>query len=149
MRCLILLHLLILFSICHLSPLEANSIPNFESASTPPISLVMREKLATQDEGISVLLAFVFCGAIGSPKGKGVSYALAEATATSFSWVAALEDVDGPPVPIDRYLITSNRLARKILAPRPIMLKMHNSQMLYSQQQAHIWPHQPGSLTVR
>ncbi|KAK4144547.1 uncharacterized protein C8A04DRAFT_36543 [Dichotomopilus funicola] len=82
----------------------------------------MNLKLATQDEGVSALLAFVFSGAIGSPEGKGVSYALAEATATSFSWVAALEDMDGPPVPIDRYLITFNRLHREILAPKPIVL---------------------------
>lgn len=111
-----------LFSICYLSPLEVNTIPNLESSSTPPMSLAMPEKLATQDEGVSALLAFVFSGAIGSPEGKGVSYALAEATATSFSWVTALEDVDGPPVPIDRYFITFNRRARQILAPRPIEL---------------------------
>ena len=86
------------------------------------MSLAMPEKLATQDEGVSALLAFVFSGAIGSPEGKGVSYALAEATATSFSWVTALEDMDGPPVPIDRYLITFNRRAREVLAPRPIEL---------------------------
>lgn len=82
----------------------------------------MPEKLATQDEGVSALLAFVFSGAIGPPEGKGVSYALAESTATSFSWVAALEDMDGPPVPIDRYLITFNRLSKEILAPRSIVL---------------------------
>ncbi len=82
----------------------------------------MAEELATQDEGVSELLAFVFSGAIGSPEGKGVSYALAESTATSFSWVAALEDMDGPPTPIDRYLVTFDRQARKVFPPRPIVL---------------------------
>ena len=64
----------------------------------------------------------MFSGTIGSLEGKGVSYALAEAPATFFSWVVALEDMDGPPVPIDRYLITFNRLSREILAPRAIVL---------------------------
>ncbi len=82
----------------------------------------MAEELATQDEGVSALLSFMFSGAIGSPEEKGVSYALAETTATTFSWVAALEDMDGPPTPIDRYLITFDRQARKILPPRPIVL---------------------------
>ncbi len=82
----------------------------------------MAEELATQDEGVSALLSFMFSGAIGSPEEKGVSYALAKTTATTFSWVAALEDMDGPPTPIDRYLITFDRQARKILPPRPIVL---------------------------
>jgi hypothetical protein len=84
----------------------------------------MPEQLATQDEGVSALLSFMFSGAIGSPKGKGVGYALAEATATTFSWVAALEDIDGLPVPIDRYLVTFDRRSREILPPKPIALSV-------------------------
>jgi hypothetical protein len=82
----------------------------------------MTEELATQDEGVAALLAFVYSGAIGSPKGKGVGYALAEATAPIFTWVAALEDIDGPPAPIDRYRISFNRRTRKILPPTPVVL---------------------------
>ncbi|KAK4038308.1 hypothetical protein C8A01DRAFT_17583 [Parachaetomium inaequale] len=82
----------------------------------------MTEELATQDEGVAALLAFVYSGAIGSPKGKGVGYALAEATATNFTWVAALEGIDGPPVPIDRYRISFNRRTREILPPQPVVL---------------------------
>ena len=59
----------------------------------------------TQDEAASALLAFVFSGALGSPNGKGVGYALIETTPTSFSWSAALEDYDGPAVPVDRHLV--------------------------------------------
>lgn len=123
---------------------------NPRKAPPTPMSLTMPKTLATRDEGVSALLAFVFSGAIGSPEGKGVSYALAKTTATSFSWVAALEDMDEPPVPTDRYLITFNRLSREILAPRPIVLSNgEKSQMLCSQQRANIWPHRPGSLTAR
>jgi hypothetical protein len=82
----------------------------------------MTEELATQDEGVAALLAFVYSGAIGSPKGKGVGYALAEATAPIFTWVAALEDIDGPSAPIDRYRISFNRRTRKILPPTPVVL---------------------------
>ncbi|KAH0497864.1 hypothetical protein TgHK011_005146 [Trichoderma gracile] len=77
---------------------------------------------ATQDEAVSALLAFVFSGALGSPKGKGVSYALIEATPTAFAWLAALEDIDGPPMPIDRYLIKFDRVSKEICPPKPMVL---------------------------
>ncbi|EFY93338.1 hypothetical protein J3459_016544 [Metarhizium acridum] len=64
----------------------------------------------------------MFSGALGSPKGKAVGYALIEATPTTFSWSAALEDDDGPPMPIDRYLIKFDRASRKISPPEPIVL---------------------------
>lgn len=76
----------------------------------------------TQDEAISALLGFIFSGALGSPKGKGVGYALVESTPTTFSWWAALEDIDGPPMPLDRYLVKINRRTRTILPPEPIAL---------------------------
>lgn len=50
----------------------------------------------TKDEAASALLAYVFSGALGSAKGKGVGYALIETTPTTFSWSAGLEDMDGP-----------------------------------------------------
>ena len=109
----------------------------------------MAEELATQDEGVSALLAFVFSGAIGSPEGKGVSYALAEATATTFSWVTALDDMDGPPTPIDRYLITFDKQAREVFPPRPSYSPRRSSRVLSSQQQANSWLHRPGSPTAR
>jgi hypothetical protein len=45
----------------------------------------MAEKLMTQDEAVSALLAFVYSGAIGSPKGKAAAYALIETTPAAFS----------------------------------------------------------------
>ncbi|KND91017.1 hypothetical protein TOPH_04427 [Tolypocladium ophioglossoides CBS 100239] len=54
----------------------------------------MTGELMTQEEAVSVLLAYVFSGAIGSPKGKGVGYALMKATPTTFSWSAALEELE-------------------------------------------------------
>ncbi|KAI1736652.1 hypothetical protein F4680DRAFT_451742 [Xylaria scruposa] len=57
----------------------------------------MSKGLMTQDEAALALLAYVFSGAISSPKGKGVGYALMKATQTTFSWSVALEeDIDGP-----------------------------------------------------
>ncbi|KAJ8125628.1 hypothetical protein O1611_g8010 [Lasiodiplodia mahajangana] len=82
----------------------------------------MPDELMTQDEAVSALLAYVFSGAIGPPKGKGVGYALVEATPTTFSWSAALEDIDGPPTPIDRYVINIDRQSREIHPPKPIVI---------------------------
>jgi hypothetical protein len=76
----------------------------------------------TQDEAVSALLAFMFSGAVGFPMGKGVGYALIEATPTTFSWSAELEDIDGPAAPIDRYLIKIDRRSKEIYPPKPIVL---------------------------
>lgn len=76
----------------------------------------------TQNEAVSALLAYMFSGAVGSPKGKGVGYALIEATPTTFSWSAALEDIDGPATPIPRYLVKVDRRSKEILPPEPIVL---------------------------
>jgi hypothetical protein len=83
-----------------------------------------QKKLPRRTEGVSALLSFMFSGAVGPAMGKGVGYALAEATATTFSWVAALEDIDGLPVPIDRYLVTFDRRSREILSSKPIALSV-------------------------
>ncbi|PGH11752.1 hypothetical protein AJ80_07013 [Polytolypa hystricis UAMH7299] len=82
----------------------------------------MPDELMTQDEAVSALLAYMFSGAIGSPKGKRVGYALIEPTPTTFSWSAALEDLDGPTTPIDRYLVKIDRQSKEIYTPKPIIL---------------------------
>ena len=76
----------------------------------------------TQDEAVLALLAYIFSGAIGPPKGKGVGYALIKATPTTFSWSAALEDIDEPTTPIIRYLVKIDRRSKEILPPEPIIL---------------------------
>ena len=76
----------------------------------------------SQDEAISALVAFIFSGVIGSPKGKGVSYSLLRATDSAFSWIAALEEEGNTGQPIDRYLVDINRVSRKIQPPIPIAL---------------------------
>lgn len=76
----------------------------------------------TQDEALSALLAYVFSGAIGPPNGKGVGYALIESTPEMYSWSASLEDFDGPPAPIDRFLIKIDRRSRSISSPELIAL---------------------------
>ncbi|KAI9708790.1 MAG: hypothetical protein M1820_003745 [Bogoriella megaspora] len=84
----------------------------------------MAEEYMTQDEAASALVAYIFSGAIGPSKGKGVCYALIQATATTFSWSAALEDADddAPAGPIDRYLINIDRRSKEVSAPKPIVL---------------------------
>ncbi|EEQ27986.1 hypothetical protein McanCB56680_006208 [Microsporum canis] len=82
----------------------------------------MSEELMTQDEAVSALLAFVYSSAIGSPKGKGVGYALIEATPTTFSWSAALEDIGAQAMPVDRYWIKIDRRSKEISPPEPIVL---------------------------
>ncbi|KAI0541620.1 hypothetical protein GGR58DRAFT_455543 [Xylaria digitata] len=82
----------------------------------------MSEAFVTQDEAASALLAYVFSGAIGSSKGKGVSYALIKEDHNTFSWSAALEDIDAPPAPISRYLIKIDRQTKEISLPEPIVL---------------------------
>ena len=76
----------------------------------------------TQDEAVVALLAYAFSGAIGSAKGKGVTYALIRNTPTTFAWSVGLEDIDADPAPIDRYLIQIDRQSKKILPPEPILL---------------------------
>lgn len=70
-----------------------------------------------------MLLAYVFCDAIGSPKGKGVGYALMEVTPTTFSRSAAVEDIDGPATYITRHLFKIDRRSREISPPKLIFLR--------------------------
>ncbi|KAI0867770.1 hypothetical protein GGS24DRAFT_514640 [Hypoxylon argillaceum] len=82
----------------------------------------MSKAFVTQDEAASALLAYIFSGAIGSSKGKGVGYALIKEDHNTFSWSAALEDIDAPPAPISRYLIKIDRQSKEISPPEPIVL---------------------------
>lgn len=112
-----------LFLLC--LPLTTGIISFFFHVDIHPLpgsSLIMSGELMTQEEAASALLAYVFSGAIGSPKGKGVAYALMKSTPTTFSWSAALEDIDGPSTTITRYLVTIDRRSREISPPRPILL---------------------------
>ncbi|KAL8740214.1 MAG: hypothetical protein Q9184_008519, partial [Pyrenodesmia sp. 2 TL-2023] len=70
----------------------------------------------------STLLAFAFAGGIGAPEGKGVSYALISATPSTFAWSAALEDIEGPPMPVDRYMVEIDRRSKQVRPPQPIIL---------------------------
>ncbi|KAF7873877.1 hypothetical protein EAF04_002549 [Stromatinia cepivora] len=74
------------------------------------------------DEAAAALVTYIFSGAIGSPKGKGVSYSLLEATDNTFSWVAVLEEEDSTSQPIDRYRVDIDRLSHIIQAPIPVSL---------------------------
>ena len=83
---------------------------------------IMPVELMTQDDAVVALLAYAFSGAIGSAKGKGVTYVLLSNTPTIFAWSVALEDEDVDPAPIDRYLVKIDRQSKKILPPEPIVL---------------------------
>ncbi|KAL7911900.1 hypothetical protein GGI35DRAFT_301507 [Trichoderma velutinum] len=82
----------------------------------------MSENLLTEDEAASIIVGYVFSGAIGPSNSKGVCYALMNATPFSFSWSAALEDIDGSDTPLDRYLIKIDRRTKEINTPEPIVL---------------------------
>lgn len=82
----------------------------------------MAETLMTREEAFSSLLAYCFSGAIGPASGKGVGYALIESTPETYSWSACLEDFDGPPGPIDRFLIKIDRQSRNMSSPALIAL---------------------------
>lgn len=82
----------------------------------------MSDELMTHDEAVSALLAYVFSGAIGSTQGKGVGVSLMKTTSTTFTWSAALEDLEGSSKPIDRYLVKIDRRSKEILSHDLIML---------------------------
>jgi hypothetical protein len=87
-----------------------------------PAAETLPQSLMTQDEAASALVTHIFSGAIGSPKGKAVSYSLLGATGSSFSWIAALEEEDSTAQSIDRYRVDIDRLSRKIETPVLISL---------------------------
>ncbi|CZR65519.1 uncharacterized protein PAC_15419 [Phialocephala subalpina] len=87
-----------------------------------PAAETAPQSLMTQDDVASALVTYIFSGIIGSPKDKGVSYSLLEATDSTFSWIAALEEEESTGRPIDRYRVDIDRLSRKIQTPMPISL---------------------------
>lgn len=87
-----------------------------------PAAETAPQSLMTQDDAASALVTYIFSGVIGSPKDKGVSYSLLEATDSTFSWIAALEEEENTGQPVDRYRVDIDRLSRKIQTPMPISL---------------------------
>lgn len=87
-----------------------------------PATETAQQNHITQDEAASALVTYLFSGAIGSPKDKGVSYSLLEATGGTFSWIAALEEEDSTSQPIDRYRVDIDRVSRMIQTPMLISL---------------------------
>jgi hypothetical protein len=63
-----------------------------------------------QHEAAAVILEYVYTGALGSTDGKGVGYALMHTTGSIFTYSVALETIDGPPCPVDRYQIEIERI---------------------------------------
>ncbi|KAH9888138.1 hypothetical protein F4778DRAFT_408020 [Xylariomycetidae sp. FL2044] len=99
----------------------------------------MPEGLMRRNEAVSALLKFIFSGAIGSSKGKYVSYALISKTSSSFSWSAALEDEDGPAVPIDIWSKSTGNQERS--RTQNLLCYQRPSFPRQSwQEQASIWP---------
>jgi hypothetical protein len=87
-----------------------------------PAAETAPQSLMTQDDAASALVTYIFSGVIGLPKDKGVSYSLLEATDSTFSWIAALEEEENTGQPIDRYRVDIDRLSRKIQMPMLISL---------------------------
>ncbi len=79
-------------------------------------------ELMTHDESASTVLALAFSGVIGPVEGKGVGYSLIDASGSIFSWSVALENIDGPPVPIDRYMVKVDRHTKAVISTEPIVL---------------------------
>ncbi|KUJ14302.1 uncharacterized protein LY89DRAFT_686780 [Mollisia scopiformis] len=88
----------------------------------PALAETALQSRMAQDDAASALVTYIFSGVIGSPKDKGVSYSLHEATDSTFSWIAALEEEDSIGQPIDRYRVDIDRLSRKIQTPMLISL---------------------------
>lgn len=80
------------------------------------------DNLMTQGDAASALVTHIFGGAIGCPDGKGVGYALIEATPEAFTWSACLESWDDNPTSLDRYMLRIDRRSRAIGTPVPIVI---------------------------
>ncbi|KAI0396018.1 hypothetical protein F5Y17DRAFT_473489 [Xylariaceae sp. FL0594] len=88
------------------------------------------EDLMTQDEAKTALLAYMFSGALGSAKGKGVAYALVNETPSAFSYSTALEDWNASPAPVDRYLVKIDRKTRKVITdPAPQLIAISEAEL--------------------
>ena len=73
-----------------------------------------------QYEAGDILLKYVYSGALGSTSGKGVGYALMHTTDSTFTYSVALELIDGPQCPLDRYQIEIDRQSGELSAPKKI-----------------------------
>ncbi|KAL9016622.1 MAG: hypothetical protein Q9185_006034 [Variospora sp. 1 TL-2023] len=82
----------------------------------------MSTQLMTQDAAASTLVAYAFGGGMGASEGKGVMYSLISETPSVFAWWVALEDSDGPPIPVDRYLIEIDRRSRQVSPPKKVQI---------------------------
>lgn len=80
------------------------------------------QSLMTRDDAASALVTYIFSGVIGSTKDKAVNYSLLEATDSTFSWIAGLDEGENTGQPIDRYRVDIDRLSGKIQPPTPILL---------------------------
>jgi len=85
-----------------------------------------RQDTMTRNEAATALVTYIFSGVIGSPAGKGGSYSLLEATETTFSWIAALEEEESTGQPVDRYRIDIDRISREIQSPILISISEPN-----------------------
>ncbi|KAL6919058.1 hypothetical protein FSST1_003084 [Fusarium sambucinum] len=93
----------------------------------------------TQDEAATAIVSFALSGALGTSKGKAVGYSLMKATPDYFTWSATLEEFDGPPVPLDRYLIKIDRRSKDISPPVPIVISEEDlSEAIYSATGQHL-----------
>ena len=73
-----------------------------------------------QYEAADILLKYVYSGALGSTSGMGVGYALTHTTASTFTNSVALELIDGPPCPLDRYQVEIDRQSGNLSSPKKI-----------------------------
>lgn len=70
----------------------------------------------------NAILKYVFGGALGTSKGKGVHYALMRTTDTTFTYSTGLEPYEDTPDPIDRYQIEIDRRTGELSAPMKIVI---------------------------
>lgn len=76
------------------------------------------------EEAVTVLLAYMFSGAVGHAEGKCVSYSHLSTTPATSTWIAALEDEDSDVegIPINRFRLDINRHSRAVVAHKLIAL---------------------------
>ncbi|KAL8838645.1 MAG: hypothetical protein Q9170_002053 [Blastenia crenularia] len=88
-----------------------------QGAATPTST-----QLLGQDAAAAKLLEYAFAGGIGAAEGRGVCYSLISTSPSTFIWSVALEDFDGPPAPIDRYVVEIDRRSKQVFPPQPVII---------------------------
>jgi hypothetical protein len=76
----------------------------------------------TIDEGISILLSYMFSGRVAPSEGKSVIYSLFKDTDTELHFIASLEDDEETGESIDRFRVVINRVTRQVQTPTLISL---------------------------